>query len=216
MCGVTVTSGPSRSPGGADDVAAVVLAAGCSTRMGVQKLLLPVGDRPMVRRVVDAATASSVARTIVVVGHEADAVRAVVGDAPVTVTVNADYADGLSTSVRAGLREVPARCAAAIFLHGDQPYVTPALLDRMIDRFRATWATVVRPEAGGRPANPVLMSAALFPEVLEQQGDVGGREVVERHAAEVSLVTVDDPRLCADIDSPEEYQAARESTDEAS
>lgn len=173
-------------------------------------MLLPVGGRAMVRRVVDAAVASRAASTIVVVGHEADAVRAAVQDTPVVVTLNERYADGLSTSLHAGLDATPAGCSAAIFLLGDQPCVTTELLDEMIGRFIATGSAVVRPQSGGRPANPVLMSAALFPEVRAQRGDVGGREIVERHTGEVSLIAVRDPRVCADVDSPLDYEAVRE------
>jgi molybdenum cofactor cytidylyltransferase len=180
--------------------------------MGEQKLLLPVGGRPMVRRVVDAALGSRAARTIVVVGHESDAVLAALDDAPVIVAMNADYADGMSTSLQAGLRASAGRCDAAVFLLGDQPYVTSTLLDEMIDRFASTGAAVVRPAVCGRPANPVLLGAELFEEILEQRGDVGGREVVERHADDVSLVSVDDPRVCVDVDSPQDYEATREAT----
>lgn len=194
------------------EVAAVVLAAGQATRMGEQKLLLPVGERPMVRHVVEAALGSRAARTIVVVGHEADAVLEALDGAPVVVVTNADYADGMSTSLQAGLRASAGRCEAAIFMLGDQPYVTSALLDEMIERFASTGAAVVRPAVCGQPANPVLMGAELFAEILEQRGDVGGREIVERHSDEVSLISVDDPRVCLDIDSPQDYEATREDT----
>ena len=180
--------------------------------MGAQKLLLPVRGRPMVRWAVDAAVASKAERTIVVLGHEAVAVGAALEGSSATITVNRDYRAGMSSSLQAGLRAVGDSCAAAIVLLGDQPYVTTALLDGLIDRFAATGASVVRPAVAGRPANPVLLSSALFPELLEQRGDVGGREVVERHAGEVSLVSLDDQRVCIDIDSPEDYEAAREST----
>jgi molybdenum cofactor cytidylyltransferase len=180
--------------------------------MGEQKLLLPVGKRPMVRRVVDAALGSKAARTIVVVGHEADAVLVALDGAPVIVTINAEYADGMSTSLKAGLRASAGGCDGVIFLLGDQPYVTATLIDEMIDRFASTSAAVVRPAVGGRPGNPVLMGSELFPEILEQSGDVGGREIVERHSDEVSLVSIDDPRVCVDIDSPQDYEATRESS----
>ena len=179
--------------------------------MGEQKLLLPVGKRPMVRRVVDAALNSRAARTIVVVGHEADAVLAALDGAPVIVTINAEYADGMSTSLKAGLRASAGTCDGVIFLLGDQPYVTATLIDEMIDRFASTSAAVVRPAFGGRPANPVLIGSELFAEILEQSGDVGGREIVERHSDQVSLVSVDDPRVCVDVDSPQDYEATRES-----
>ena len=83
-------------------------------------------------------------------------------------------------------------------------------MDRLIGEFARTRKLVVRPVVGGRPANPVVMSAGLFPEVLSQQGDVGGREVVERHPDDVHLVPLDDPVVVMDIDSREDYDLARE------
>lgn len=190
-------------------VTAVVLAAGRATRMGGQKLLLPLGERPMVQWTVDAALGSKATKTIVVVGHEAGLVAEALEDRPVTVVLNPDYAEGMSTSLQAGVRAAGETCDGVIFLPGDQPFVTSALLDRLIDRFAETRQGVVRPLLGDRPANPVLMSAALFPEILAQGGDVGGREIVERHPGEICLVPVDDPRLVADIDSTQDYEAAR-------
>jgi molybdenum cofactor cytidylyltransferase len=192
-------------------VAAIVLAAGTATRMGTQKLLLPVNGRAMVQWAVDAALSSRATETVVVVGHHAAQVVEALEDRPVTVVVNPDYATGMSSSLRAGVRAAGA-CEAAIVLLGDQPFVTADLLDRLIDQFAETRADIVRPVAGDRPANPVLLSAALFPEVLQQRGDVGGREIVERHRDGVCLVLVDDPRVVTDIDSIEDYEAARGST----
>lgn len=190
-------------------VTAVVLAAGRAARMGAQKLLLSLGERPMVQWTVDAALGSKATKTIVVVGHEAGLVAEALEDRPVTVVLNPDYAEGMSTSLQVGVRAAGEACDAVIFLLGDQPFVTSALLDRLIDRFAETQHVVVRPLLGDRPGNPVLMSAALFPEILEQRGDVGGRDIVQRHLGEVCLVPVDDPRLVADIDSPQDYEAAR-------
>jgi len=192
-------------------VAAIVLAAGCATRMGSQKVLLEVEGRSMIRRVVDAAVGSRTARTIVVVGHEAGPVANDLAGRPVTVVVNPDYAAGMSTSLQAGVRAAGA-CDAALFLLGDQPFVTARLIDRLIETFAQTGKAVVRPLAGERPANPVLLSAALFAEVFAQSGDVGGREIVKRHPGQVCLVPLDDPTLVVDIDTPEDLQAAREST----
>jgi molybdenum cofactor cytidylyltransferase len=205
MPGATAGCGPQSS------VAAVVLAAGAATRMGTQKLLLPLEGRPMVTWAVDAALSSKAARTIVVVGHQAAQVVAALQHRPVTVVANPDYASGMSSSLRAGVRAAGA-CEAAIILLADQPFVTAGLLDRLIDCFTETRASVVRPVLDDRPANPVLLGATLFREVLEQRGDVGGREVVERHCDEVSLVPLDDLRVVVDIDSVEDYEMARGST----
>lgn len=189
-------------------VAAIVLAAGGATRMGVQKVLLPVDGRPMVARVVDAALGSKAVEVVTVVGHEATRTRAALEGRALTVVHNLDHGAGMSTSLRVGLQALREPVDGAVFLLADQPFVTSALVDRLIDRFSQTRPPVVRPVVGGRPANPVLMSAALFPEILAQGGDVGGREIVELHQAEVVLVPVDEPRAVADIDTPDDYRAA--------
>ena len=127
------------------------------------------------------------------VGHEAERVRDNVAGWAVTVVVNPEYAAVVSTSVQDDVR----------------PFATSALIDRLIDLFAETRKTVVRPLLGDRSTNPVLMSAVLFPELLAQRGDVGGREIVDRQPDEVCLLAVNDSRLIADIDSAADYEAAR-------
>ena len=190
-------------------VLGVVLAAGRATRMEGSKVIRRVGGRPMVERVVDAALGSRLTVTTVVVGHEADAVQAIVGGRPVRVIHNPWFAEGLSTSVHAALRDTGPDIDAALFLLADQPFVTVALIDQLLESFAATGKPIVRPEAEGSPGNPVLFSARLFPELLRETGDRGGRDVVRRHLDEVCLVAVEDPLLCLDIDSLEEYERVR-------
>ena len=159
-------------------ISAIVLAAGRSSRMGEQKVVLPLGGRPLVRRVVDTTLGAAVTETIVVVGYEAEAVCATLRDTPARIVVNADYALGMSTSLHAGIRAARPDCAAAVFLLADQPFVTATMIDLLISRFIAGGAWVVQPTVDGRACHPVLMSAKLFPEILSQRGDVGGREVI--------------------------------------
>ena len=190
-------------------VLGVVLAAGMGTRMGGTKVVRPVAGKPMVERVVDAALESRLAGTAVVVGHEAAGVRSILEDRPVLVVDNPSFARGLSTSVRAALLALGTDYDAAMFLLADQPFVTSGLIDRLLEAFAATGRAIVRPGLDGRPGNPVLFSARLFPELLRETGDRGGRDVVLRHASEVCLVPVDDARACMDIDSLEEYERVR-------
>jgi molybdenum cofactor cytidylyltransferase len=191
-------------------VSAVVLAAGRATRMGGAKLLLPVGGRPMVQRVVDASLGSRVSETIVVVGNEAQGVKEALAGRPVKVVANPDYAEGMSTSLRVGLAAVDPSADGAVILLGDQPFVSSALLDALIDRFAACGKLVVRPSVAGRPANPVLISAVLFHEIAAERGDVGGRRVLERRADDVCLVPVDNPHELVDIDSLQEYEKEKD------
>jgi molybdenum cofactor cytidylyltransferase len=203
-------TGDERSPRECPGVAALILAAGRATRMGSTKVLLPLGGRPMVRRVVDAALASQAAPTVVVVGADAAAVTRALEGMPVAVVVNPDYDEGMSTSLRAGLAALGPEVAGALILLGDQPFVTAALLDTLIDRFATCGKAVVRPSVGGRPANPVLVAAALFPELAAERGDVGGRHVIARRAADVCLVPVADPHELTDIDSPQDYEKEKD------
>jgi molybdenum cofactor cytidylyltransferase len=190
-------------------VIGIVLAAGRATRMAGSKVVRPVRGQPMVERVVDAALESRLADTVVVVGHEADRVREVLRARPVRIVDNPSFADGLSTSVRAALECVGPDYAAALFLLADQPFMTSALIDRLLEAFAATGKPIVCPDLGGRPGNPVLFSATLFPELLRETGDRGGRRVIRRHQREVCLVAIDDPLVCLDIDSVEEYERMR-------
>jgi molybdenum cofactor cytidylyltransferase len=207
---VTRAASPPRASGRDARVVGVVLAAGMATRMGGSKVVRPVGGRPMVGRVVDAALGSRLAGTIVVVGHEAGSVRAILRDRPVDIVDNPAFAEGLSTSMSAGLLHAGDGYDAALFLLADQPFVTASLIDCLVDALAASGASIVRPVVDGRPGNPVLFAARLFPELLRETGDRGGREVARRHAAEVCLVTLDDPLAGLDIDSTEDYERLRE------
>ena len=190
-------------------VAGVVLAAGMATRMGGSKVVREVGGRPMVRRVVEACLSSRLSNTLVVLGHDAVNVEASLRGLSVRVLMNHRYRQGLSTSVNTALGIIGPECRAALFLHADQPFVTAALIDRILEVFSVSRRPIVRPLVEGRPGNPVLFAAELFPELREETGDRGGRDVIRRHIEDVALVKVDDPLLCLDIDSPDDYERVR-------
>lgn len=189
-------------------VSAVVLAAGCASRMGEQKMLLPMRGRLLVEWVADAALSSQASETIVVVGHQADAVTEALGDRALKVVRNGDYAAGMSTSIRAGLLAAAPGTRAAVFLLGDQPFVSSRVVDELIEAFHNDAWPIVRPSVDGCPANPVLIGATLFQELLLQEGDVGGRHVIERHPDDVRLVPMSDPLAFTDLDTRGDYERA--------
>ncbi|MSP82848.1 MAG: 4-diphosphocytidyl-2C-methyl-D-erythritol kinase [Alphaproteobacteria bacterium] len=186
-------------------IAAVVLAAGQSRRMGAtNKLLAMVAGRPMVAHAVAAALASNARPVIVVTGHEASEVRAALAGQPVTFADNPDYAAGLSTSLIRGLDAVPASCDGAVVCLGDMPRVSGALLDRLIAAFdplagRAIAVATHRAKRG----NPVLLARRFFPEVRRIGGDVGARHLIGEHEDLVVEVESDDAGVLLDIDTPE-------------
>jgi len=186
-------------------VAAIILAAGASRRFGALKQLLPWGQGTLLSAVVDTALASSARPVVVVLGNRADDCRAALGERTVMVVVNESWERGQSTSVRAGLAALPQTIGAALFLLADQPGIGLDTLEAVVERYRATRAPVVWPEVAGRRGNPVLFSRDLFPELMRLSGDVGGRPVLEAHAAEAERVPVADRGILYDIDTPDDY-----------
>jgi molybdenum cofactor cytidylyltransferase len=199
--------------------AAILLAAGTSSRMGAgrHKLLLPLAGRPLIVHTVEAALHSQARPLLIVLGHLADELRAALGaygaHPAIETIVNPAYPEGMSTSLRAGLRALLSRPpeqrpGAALILLGDQPFVSAALLDRLIEAWRATGRPIVAPLYQGRRGNPVLFAATLFAELLTVEGDEGGRRVVEQHRSELLLVEVTEQLAQHDVDTWEAYQEA--------
>jgi molybdenum cofactor cytidylyltransferase len=184
-------------------VAAIVLAAGQSRRMGADnKLLALVDGRPMVSHVVDAMLASHASPVIVVTGHEAEQVRAALGDRPVEWCHNPDYADGLSTSLKAGLDALPEVDGVLIAL-GDMPRIKAGQIDRLIAAFNPTEGrSICVPTVHGKRGNPVLFATRFVPEMRELSGDVGARHLIGAYAEELVEIEMDDDAALLDIDTP--------------
>lgn len=203
-------SAPEPEPGRVPSVAAILLAAGRSSRMGGPNKLLELFDgKPLVRRAAEAALASRADPVIVVTGHMGDAVAAALDGLDVLRVDNPDHAAGLSTSLAAGLGAVPASADAAIVLLADMPAVDAGAIDRLIAAFDpARGALIVRAASGGRRGNPVLWSRRFFAELAAITGDQGGRALFE--AAPEAVVDVEmGPAAGLDVDTPEALAAAR-------
>jgi molybdenum cofactor cytidylyltransferase len=190
-------------------IAAIVLAAGTSTRMGRQKLTLPMPDgRPLVRVAVEQVLAAGPDDTVVVLGRDAQAVALALTPLPVRTVVNPRYAEGQSTSLHVGLDALRPDTAAVVVALGDQPLQDPGVIRRLIAAFRATARPIVVPIYRDGRGNPVLFAAAVFGELRAVAGDRGGRGVIARDPARVAEVAVDAP-MPSDIDTPEDYEAVR-------
>ena len=189
-------------------IAAVVLAAGLSRRMGRPKLLLDLGGTPVIRLSVERILAAGLDEVIVVTPPDAAGIAAALDGLPVRYAVNADPAAGQATSVVAGIRALAPETDAALIALGDQPTlpadVIPALVRARVDTGRAIAAPVYRGERG----NPVLFAADMFPELCALSGDRGARGVIERDAARVALVPFD-VAMPPDLDTPEDYARLR-------
>jgi molybdenum cofactor cytidylyltransferase len=186
-------------------VAAIVLAAGRSSRMGeANKLIADLGGKPMVRRTVDAVLASRIRPIIVVTGHQAAEVSAALAGLDVILVTNPDFATGLASSLKAGVRALPQDCAGALVVLGDMPRIAPEHLDRLIEAFECQkGAAIIVPVHGGRQGNPVLWPAAYFPELLQLEGDAGAKRLIAAHPGDVREVDLGTDAIFVDVDTPE-------------
>jgi molybdenum cofactor cytidylyltransferase len=183
-------------------IAAIVLAAGASTRFGAQKLLAPLGGATVVRSAVSRAVDAGVDDIIVVAGADAAAVTAALDGLPVRVVINANVAAGMSTSLAMGVAACAPRTIAALVVLGDQPLVPAEAYDAVFRGYHAGGASIVAPRyTAGVRGHPVLFAADVFAELSALRGDRGAREVIERDARRVRIVDVALPAP-VDVDEP--------------
>ncbi len=191
-----------------NNIAAVILAAGASTRFGRPKQLLDWGETPLLAHVTGVTLSAGFAPVIVVLGCRAEAARAALERFahPTQIVMNWRWQQGMSTSVQTGLAALPPTTEAAIFLQCDQPLVTADLLREMAARFKETDAPIVHPTHAGQRSTPVLFARRLFPELAAITGDEGGRSLIARYAKDVAAVEVADPDVLVDVDTPADYE----------
>jgi molybdenum cofactor cytidylyltransferase len=188
-------------------VAGVVLAAGSSSRLGTNKLLIDIGGETIVRPAPRRALEAGLAPVIVVLGFEADRVAEALQGVDVMQVVNQDHTGGMGGSMRAGLGQVPADCEAAVVILADMPLVTSAMSAALVARFRRGPEPLVISLYGGVQAPPTLYTRALFP-ALGAADEGGGRLVVREHRAAAAAMEWP-PALLADLDRPEDLQRLR-------
>jgi molybdenum cofactor cytidylyltransferase len=187
-------------------VSGVLLAAGRSRRFGgpLPKQLARLDGEPLVRRAARTALAAVLGEVLVVTGHRAAEVEQALAGLAVTVVPNPAWAEGQSTSVRAGLARVAPAAGAAVFLPCDQPGLDASVLGRLVAAWRQTGAPAVVPAHRGRRGLPTLFDRSLFAELAGITGDTGGRQVLRRHPGAVVEVELGDGRPLLDVDTPED------------
>jgi len=189
-------------------VAAVVLAAGLSTRMGQFKPLLPLGGAPMVARVVESIqSVGGIGPVVVVTGHQSERVRSALADLDVRFAYNEAYEQGeMLSSVQAGVRALPTDAGAFVLALGDQPVVKPSTIRLLADTWRRTGALIVAPTYEGRRGHPIVFSSRCIPELLALHSNQTLKALLDRDPNEIAQVPVDDPAVRVDIDTPQDYE----------
>jgi len=183
-------------------LSAIVLAAGQATRFGRPKQLVVLGEKPLLQHVLDNLAHSKIDDVVVVLGAHAGEIREQIQFGKARTILNPDYANGMSTSIQAGLRAIDAE--AAMIVLADQPFIAARTFDALIDEYRRVKPSIVIPTFNGLRGNPVIVDRSLFAEMMEIRGDIGCRSIFGNHS--VHLLPVDDRGIVQDIDTPEDMQ----------
>jgi molybdenum cofactor cytidylyltransferase len=186
-------------------LAAVILAAGGSSRMGQPKQLLKFRGTSLLRRAIDTALAVPADQVIVVLGYAADQLLPECEATSATVVLNDQWSEGVSTSLRGGLAAVSSDARGVFIYPADMPLVTPEALRELAHRQQVSGRPAAMTEAGGVRGVPVFITRSLFPALMIQEGDVGGAQYLRGHPESVEAVHFDDADLVRDVDRPEDY-----------
>jgi molybdenum cofactor cytidylyltransferase len=188
-------------------IAAIILAAGASQRMGYPKALLSYRNQPFISGILGAARAAGFDPVVVVLGYYADKIMQQIDLSDSAIAFNEELDAGPIGSIRAGIRIVSGKPVAGVLVWPvDRPHVAVATVTALADAFRASHRPIVVPDHRGRRGHPVLFGRAVFDELLGAPNDLGARAVVDKDAARVLRVPVDDPAVLEDCNTPEDYQ----------
>jgi molybdenum cofactor cytidylyltransferase len=193
-------------------VSAILLAAGESKRMGLNKLSLPWGRKTVFEHCLDTLLRSRVEEVIIVLGGRSEERRKEIegrrasSDKKVKVVRNSQYKKGMSTSIRRGIESMDPATHGILIALGDQPEVKARTINALIHAFAQGRGSIVIPSCRGRRGHPVLFDRSYERDLLRLKGDVGGRSVIERHLSEVTEVRTRSEAVIRDVDTQEEYE----------
>lgn len=192
-------------------ISAILLAAGESKRMGRPKQTLAWQGQTLLRHVLENLIRSDADEIILVLGHEAEAIRRGLTEFNIKIATNPDYPQGMASSLRQGLLAMDPKSEAFLVLLADQPGIGPEVINLIIREFRQAHPPrgIATPVYRGRRGHPVLIGVRYLGEALQLQGDVGARQILINHPEDILEIDVDQDGILKDIDTPEEYQQYR-------
>ena len=193
-------------------ISAVILAAGESRRMGTQnKLLLPIGGEALLVKLVTSVCASDVSQVIVVIGHEAEKIRRKLNEFPLNFVYNPNFSEGMTTSIKYGVKVVSHECDGLLICLGDMPFINTSEINKLIhayvkNRIKGEGLIVV-PVFKRQRGNPVLFSIEFRNDILEHKKASGCKEVIMKNSDSVMEIEMDDEKMLLDVDTMEDYQS---------
>jgi molybdenum cofactor cytidylyltransferase len=186
-------------------ISGILLAAGESRRMGKQKLLLPLKQSTILEQAVDSVVDSGVSEVIVVLGHETEDLMKLLSTKPVKIVLNPDYKQGMSASIRAGVKALHKDTQGIMIFLADMPFIEQTVTRCLINNFIESDKGIVVPTYDGRRGHPVIFSSTYRDELLKLQGDEGGKRIIDRHPEDLVEIEVGSDTVTRDIDTPTDY-----------
>ena len=192
-------------------ISAVILAAGESRRMGKQnKLLLPVGGETLLVKLVKSVCASDVGQVLVVIGHEAENIRCKLKEFPLSFVYNPNYSEGMTTSIKSGVKEVSPDCDGLLICLADMPLINTSDINQLIHAYVQNRvkgeSLIVVPVFKGQRGNPVLFSKEFQNDILKHKNKSGCKEVIMNNTESVMEIEMDDENILVDVDTLEDFQ----------
>lgn len=185
---------------------AMILAAGESKRMGKLKLLLPFGEKTIIETIIDKIFHSEVEKVLVVLGSNGEKIEEKIKNLPLKIVYNPDFRSGMLSSVQKGFRTLPEDTEAVLVVLGDQPSISSATIDKIINAYKKTGKGIVLPVYNNERGHPVLIDTKYQDEVQNLSPDIGLRGTVYNHPEDILEVEVDTPGVLQDIDDMEDYK----------
>jgi len=196
-------------------ISAVILAAGESKRMGKQnKLLLPVAGEALLVKLIKSVCDSDVGQVIVVIGHEAEKIRRKLNNFPLSFVYNPNFSEGMTTSIKSGVKEVSPDCDGYMICLADMPFINTSEINKLIHAYAQNRIKekrlIVIPVYQGHRGNPVLFSTEFREDILEHKIEYGCKGVIMNNFESVKEIEMDDDSMLLDVDTLEDYQRATE------
>jgi len=196
-------------------ISAVILAAGESRRMGEQnKLLLPVGGEAMLVKLATSVCASDVGQVLVVIGHEAEKIRRELNEFPLNFVYNPNFSEGMTTSIKYGVKEVSHECDGLLICLGDMPFINTSEINKLIHTFVQNRIKekklIVVPVFKGQRGNPVLFSSEFRNDILDHKKESGCKGVIMNNSESVMEIQMDNDNILLDVDTLEDFQRTAE------
>lgn len=186
-------------------ISAILLAAGESKRMGQPKQLMPLGNSTILEQTIDNLLNSRVSEVILVLGYRAEAVVEKIATRLVKIAINPAYHQGVSTSIVTGLNLVSDKAKAVMLALGDQPFIESQTINSLMEAFDAHNKGIAIPVYQGRRGHPVIFTIRYKGELLKLKGDIGGREIIDRHPDDLLEVAVNCEGICVDVNTMGDY-----------